>query len=176
MEHVNPDFHSYKISNKGHLRLLSSSLFYLGAYLVCSFAALIFYAGDSSIFAIFVGAILLLVFTGPAYYLHYKYFLRSQHQELRLHKNFMEIFENGLLKFTISKKDIQRIQIFMSPAYIAYGTTSGMPFHEHNYMEIETSNTTVQINNLLFPDLKYLAQNFFDTKPIYHESYFANIQ
>jgi len=176
LERLNDDIYSYKVSNKDHLRLSSTSLFYLFVYLVCACAAFIFYPRKEADFVIFIGIILLLVFTGPAFYLHYLYFMKSQHQELRLHDDFFELFEEDVLKFKIQKKDIQNIHLFMSPTYIESGIARGVPFMEYNYMEIKTSTDTIQINNLLYPDLKHLALNFFDITPIYHQSYFANIE
>jgi len=176
LERLNDDIYSYKVSNKDHLRLSSTSLFYLFVFLIGTCAAFIFYPRKEADLVTFTGIILLLAFTGPAFYLHYVYFTKSQHQELRLHDDFFELFEENVLKFKIRKKDAQNIHLFMSPTYIESGIARGIPWMEYNYMEIKTSTDTIQINNLLYPDLKQLALNYFDITPIYHQSYFANIE
>ena len=167
-------FYSYKVSGNGHFRLLNPSLSTLLFGLI---AAMIFVICCERAQYIFLCAILFILFiwTGPAFYLHYRYYMKSRYQELRLRESSLEIFENGVLTFKIFKKDVECIHLFMSPALIEDEIPARAPLLAYNYMEINTANFSVQINNLLFPDLKYLARYYFDKSPIYHKRIFANI-
>lgn len=170
--HMNNDeTHIYKVSDKRQLRLLTVPLIYVFIYLICLVIALILDPGSVN-FAICAGAIFLLIFTGPAFYLHYTYFIKSRFQELHLHENFIEIFEENKLKFTIHKKDVLSIELFAAPGYMD-GATGRGTIGKYNYMELKTVDFTVQINNLLFPDLKWLTQNFFDIHPVHRIRSFA---
>jgi len=167
-------FTSYKVTCNGHFRLLNVSLSILLFGLVGDLIVII-RDERSRNFMLCVIMVMLFIWIGPAFYLHYRYYLKSRYQELRLRENSLEIFENGILTFTIFKKDVETIHLFMSPALVEDKIPASAPLLAYNYMEINTANFSVQINNLLFPDLKYLARYYFDKSPIYHKRIFANI-
>lgn len=167
----NDETHIYKVSDRRQLRMLAGPLVFVSIYLICLVIALVLNP-DRVNFAICAGAFFLLIITGPAFYLHYSYFMKSRFQELHLHENYIEILEENKLKYTIHKKDVQGIELFAAPGYMDGGIGRGM-IGKYNYMEIKTADFTVQINNLLFPDLRWLTQNFFDISPVHHIRAFA---
>jgi len=167
-------FTSYKVTGNGHFRLLNPSLSILLFGLVGAMI-LVVRMERCQYIVLCVILFMLFIWIGPAFYLHYRYYLQSRYQELRLREDSLEIFENGILTFIIFKKDVETIHLFMSPALVEDEIPTRIPSAAYNYMEINTANFTVQINNLLFPDLKYLARYYFDKSPIYHKRIFANI-
>ena len=169
--------YSYKISNKDHWRLLSSSLIFISAFLLfVIYASLIQFNGYH--FIIFFSSLITIVAYGPAFYLHYNYYSKSKDSELVLYEDFLEIYENKNLKYKIVKTSIISIDIFMCPTYIEHNVSGGVPFFEYNYIEIKTSElpTPITINNMIYPNLKKLSQSYFDIKPSYHKTFFAYIK
>jgi hypothetical protein len=162
----------YTVNLKNHLNAARTFLLYIIVAIIATIIILFENVSEKE-FAVKIILIVTLIINGPAIYIHFSYYLENENWVLNISEEFIEIKKSNFKNIIIDKNNIIRIDIYMSPSYIKYDIIGGLPTEDYNYMEITTDKENVVITNLLYPNIKQLAQKISPIKPHFHKTLFA---
>lgn len=164
----------YTISYKSHLRAARTILFYASIAILAIFIIVLQNISINSNLIKGIAGIIIL-FNGPAVFLHYSYYLENNNWTLKEFDDEIEISKNNSNSIQINKDNIKSIIFFMSAGVFDHGVTTGLPTEDYNYVIFTTDKEEIIITNLIYPDIKKLSAKFMSITPQINRTLFANI-
>ncbi|MET4082268.1 hypothetical protein ABIB40_002226 [Pedobacter sp. UYP30] len=166
---------TYRVTLANHLRLLKNLLFFIGGFLLTLVYFYLTNYKDFKILAIIM-SIMTICWCVPSLILHYNYYEQAKDLTIIEHEEFFEVFKHQQPEIRIEKKDTIVIDLYIGTNMMLYNSNFGkFPTGEYCYAIIKTPTDTIILNNLIYPDVKYLPQRFPEVKASYHKTGFAKI-
>ena len=166
--------YQYIINYKSHLRAARTNLFYTSIAILAIFIVVFQNRPlNTNLIKGIMGIIIL--FNGPAVFLHFSYFLENKNWILKEIEDEIEITKDNLNSIKITKVNIKSIEVFMSAGVYDYGVSTGLPTEDYNYVIFKTKHEEIIITILLYPDIKKLISKFSSITPKINRTLFAQI-
>lgn len=172
--YLHHSFNIHRITLKDHFRVGQYAIYIMVAYIIFLIFSLI---SRFPLYPVFLGSffIVAFIFILPGMILHLNYTNCNRGYELHEYSDKIIIYKDGIILRRVDKMNIVSIQVKMAPNAIRNAGTR-LTCEDYNYLTLYTNEGAIKVSNLLYKDIKQLAQKFEGVNPSYHRTIFAWIK